>query len=472
MDPQLYQGTAYQVSGWSPLGRTAGWQRDAADCYQKHGTPKQIWVRELTPKAGVQLRAPQLPAAWAGVEAATPPHGSESVGQIRSLMALTRAEIQEFRRPQALAYPVAGRGCLIVLAMAVGVVLGPADLAQFADPPSQAQLRPLGFRRDRRTGRQRSPKKTCCGRVWRGVAAVTLERVLLVWQRPVLGPVPDELVVVDGQKLRHAGVEIVNATDGAGHYLGGLLTPDKTNEIPVARQVLSRLELTGKLVLADALHTQTETAQQILHEPGGDYLLTVQGNPPTLPATLPSLFTPQALSPSAHGAHAAITREHHRGRLELRFLQCLAVTPSQVGFPGARLAARLETHVKRSGKWAREVGYLLRRRTRAQLPAAGWLRLKRKYWVIASRLHHCLDITLHEALSRVRHPNAALVLGLVRRGVRSLSKEAVRRARQAPPKSKCNTKSFRQQLRSARGGRERLPALLEAQHPAVMNLEN
>lgn len=143
-----------------------------------------------------------------------------------------------------------------------------------------------------------------------------------------------------------------------------------------------------------------------------------------------------------------------------------------MGFLGARLAARLETRVKRSGKWAREVVYLLSSRTLEQLPAAGLLRLKRKYWVIESRLHHCLDITLHEDLSRVRHPNAALVLGLVRRVVLSLSNEAVRRARQAHPKSKCNTKSFRQQFRSARGGRERLQALLEAKHPAVMNLEN
>jgi hypothetical protein len=100
------------------------------------------------------------------------------------------------------------------------------------------------------------------------------------------------------------------------------------------------------------------------------------------------------------------------------------------------------------------------------------LQLKRKYWVIESRLHHCLDITMHEDLSRVRNPNAAFVLGLVRRVVLSLSNEAVRRARQAHLKSKCNTKSFRQQFRSAHGGRERLPALLQAQQPAVLNLQN
>lgn len=99
------------------------------------------------------------------------------------------------------------------------------------------------------------------------------------------------------------------------------------------------------------------------------------------------------------------------------------------------------------------------------------LRLKRKYWVIESRLHHCLDITMHEDLSRVRNPNSAFVLGMVRRVVLSLSNEAIGRARQANPKSKCNTKSFRKQFRSANGGRERLRALIHAKHPAVLNLE-
>ena len=36
VDPQLYQGTAYQVSGWSQLGRSKGFQRSAVDFYQPH----------------------------------------------------------------------------------------------------------------------------------------------------------------------------------------------------------------------------------------------------------------------------------------------------------------------------------------------------------------------------------------------------------------------------------------------------
>ena len=166
-----------------------------------------------------------------------------------------------------------------------------------------------------------------------------------------------------------------------------------------------------------------------------------------------------------------LRREHNRGRLEIRFPQCLEVTPSQVGFPGARLAARLETRVKRQGQWSREVVFLLSSRSLDQLQAGGMLQFKRKYWIIESRLHHCLDITLQEDLGRVRTPNAAFVLGVIRRVVVSLANAAVDKARRANPKSKFNTKSFCQRFRSARGGRERLHALILAKRPAVLDLD-
>jgi hypothetical protein len=156
--------------------------------------------------------------------------------------------------------------------------------------------------------------------------------------------------------------------------------------------------------------------------------------------------------------------------LEIRAVQCLEVTPSQVGFPGARLVARLETRVKRSGKWSAEVVFLVSSLALEQLEAQGLLRLKRSYWVIESRLHHCLDMSMGEDLSRVRTPHSALVLGMVRRVVLSLSNAAVDIARQTNPKTKFNTKKFQQAFRSARGGRERLQALIFAKVPAVLSL--
>ena len=77
-------------------------------------------------------------------------------------------------------------------------------------------------------------------------------------------------------------------------------------------------------------------------------------------------------------------REHNRSRLEIRSLECLEVTPSQVGFPGARLAARLETRVKRKGKWSKEVIYLLGSLTLQELEAKNMLSFRRNYWVVES----------------------------------------------------------------------------------------
>lgn len=299
VDPRFYQGTAYKVSGWSHLGKTAGWKRDADDFYEKNDAPKQIWVRELVKKACVKLRAAQLPPAWAAVEAGLPARCTAKSAQIRSLMESVRREIPEFRRAQALGYPVAGLVCLTVMALAQSVARGPQDLAQYADTLTQAQLRALRFRSDA-DGLLRCPKKTTFTRFLHGVDDDTLERVLLRWQDQILGPAQDRIVILDGKKVRHGGLEIVNAVNGSGRFLGSVVTPSKTNEITAGRQLLRTLDLTGKIALTDALHTQVETAQQILYEQGGDYLMTVKGNQGTVETTLEKLFTQQPFSPSAH----------------------------------------------------------------------------------------------------------------------------------------------------------------------------
>jgi hypothetical protein len=298
VDPQLYQGTAYKVSGWSHLGKTAGWKRDAADFYTKHGASKQIWVRQLDRKACVKLRSPQLPAEWAMVEDNARPRCQQTVKEISSLMESLRRELPEFRRAEALGYPIAGMVCLIVMAMATGVRQGPDDLEKYADTLSQPQLRALNFRQDRRTGRHRSPRKTTFSRVLAGVDAQKLEQVLLRWQQRLTGSLQNPLVIVDGKTMRHGGVEMVNATNGLGQYLGGVMTQARSNEIPAARQLLARLDLVGKLVLSDAAHTQVETAQQILFDQGADYLMTVKANQKTLKITLQNLFEKQDFSPS------------------------------------------------------------------------------------------------------------------------------------------------------------------------------
>lgn len=302
VDPHLYQGTAYKASGWQRLGLTSGWKRSAEDFYLQHERPKQIWVRELDPRACVKLRAPQLPPAWAEVEARSAPKCNAKAAQMRSLMETVRAEVPEFRRKESLAYPLAGFLTLLALAMFSGVRRGAQDLADYAATLSQGQLRALGFRPDRQTGRIRCPGASTFKRVLPKINADALERALLLWQEQLLGVPQDQLVIVDGKTLRHGHLELVNAVNSAGRWLGSVAVQDKSNEIPAARTLLAKVNVCGKLVLADALHTQVATVQQVLFEGGGDYLLTVKNNQKELVQTLATLMTAGKFSPSAHAA--------------------------------------------------------------------------------------------------------------------------------------------------------------------------
>jgi len=300
VDPQEYRGTAYKVSGWSQLGHTRGWKRSAVDFYEKHDRPKQVWIRELDKNACVKLRAPEWPPQWAKVQANAAPHCTAKAPQIRSLVGTLRAEVPECRSKHALAYPMGGMLALIALAMFSGVRRGPQDLAEYAATLSQGQLRALGFRLDQHTGKVRCPGVTPFRTVLSGVDARAVERALLLWQEQVLGPAQDQLVIVDGKTLRHAHVELVSAVNGQGRWLGTVPVKAGSNEIPAARELLGHLELAHKTTLADALHTQVQTVQQVLFQGGGDYALTVKENQKDLVQTLTTLLTPGKFSPSPH----------------------------------------------------------------------------------------------------------------------------------------------------------------------------
>src|SRR2546422_1204008 len=302
VDPHLYQGTAYKASGWNRLGQTAGWKRSAEDFYQKHDRPKQIWVRELVPNACRKLCAEQLPLEWSQVEQEARPHCTAKAAEMRSLVGHLRAQVPEFRSRKALGYPMGGFLALIALAMFSGVRRGPQDLAEYAASLAQGQLRALGFGIKRGTSRIRCPGESTFKRLLPRIDATALERALLLWQGQLLGASQDKLVIVDGKTLRHAHVELVSAVDGSGRWLGTVPVQEGSNEIPAARRMLGKVSLANKTALADALHTQLETAQQILFEGGGDYALTVKDNQKELVRTLATLLKPGKFSPSAHDA--------------------------------------------------------------------------------------------------------------------------------------------------------------------------
>ena len=134
-----------------------------------------------------------------------------------------------------------------------------------------------------------APSQSTFSRMFAHVSEAQIEAALLAHQAQVRGAPPkDEIVVLDGKVPQHSGgLNVVSAvTVPSLHYLGSEVVAEKTNEIPAVRALCERLDLDGRLVSLDALHTQTETARQIVLEHGADYLLTLKGNQPAVQAAI------------------------------------------------------------------------------------------------------------------------------------------------------------------------------------------
>jgi hypothetical protein len=152
-------------------------------------------------------------------------------------------------------------------------------LAKFARKLSQRQRRALGIRQ--RQGRYPAPSQPTCWRLLEEISGTHLEQALLQVQERLRGPPPKtELIALDGKEPNHGGGHSVLTAVcvPSQYYLASAVVDLKTNEIPVAQKLFPDLDLKGRFVSLDALHTQTETARDIVLDGGGDYLLTVKDN--------------------------------------------------------------------------------------------------------------------------------------------------------------------------------------------------
>src|ERR1039457_6961786 len=295
VDPEQFCGTLYTASGWIELGQTDGWGRCQRDYYVKHDKPKRLFVRPLHRNACRSLQAEHLKPDLAIVETKVPARCTKRVKEIGSIVDHFKA-LPEYRE-RVESYPLFSLAALIFLALLCEAPRGPTDLAKFARGLNQGQRRALGIRRNRQ-GKYPAPSQSTFSRFLAGLDPARLNAQLLRIQRRLRGPAPQELVVMDGKEPNHgSGASILTAvTVPSQHYLGSALVDKKTNEIPVAQQdLIPLLDLEGRFVSLDALHTQDETARTVVLEAGGHYLLTVKDNQPTLRANIEKKVTaPQA----------------------------------------------------------------------------------------------------------------------------------------------------------------------------------
>jgi hypothetical protein len=285
VDESKYRGTCYRACGFQAVGLTAGYSRSSRDYYLEHGQPKQLYLRELRPRAMGILRQGRLPADLADHEE---PIGGPCPLRARELSTLLEVfrEFKDPRRGHGLRHPQP----FVLACAAVAMLMGAGGYEGFEDECgklSQRQLRALGCRQNPKTGRYRAPSDTTFFRVINGLDAVEFDlrigQWMMVQEISIL-----QALAIDGKCLRGSGrgdgkpLQLLSAVS---HRIRLTVAQEaieqKSNEIPALQPLLRKLPkaaLEGTMITADAMHCQQESSAFVTQELGADYLWGLKGN--------------------------------------------------------------------------------------------------------------------------------------------------------------------------------------------------
>ncbi|WP_165967060.1 ISAs1 family transposase [Actinomadura sp. 7K507] len=226
-----------------------------------------------------------------------------------------------------------------------------------------------------------------------------------------------EAVSVDGKTLRGS-----RRPDGTvTHLLAAALHDGRTvvaqrqvdaksNEIPAFVPLLARLDLTGKVVTADALHTQREHARHLVRDRKAHYLLVVKGNQKSLHRRLKRLPWREIQ------LHDRTVEDGH-GRHEIRRLKACTVRPGLL-FPHAVQAIQVKRRRtdRTTGKTTIKTIYAVTSLAPGHATPAQLAALIRGHWTIEA-LHHVRDVTYAEDRSHIRTGHAPRIMA----GLRNLA---------------------------------------------------
>lgn len=249
------------------------------------------------------------------------------------------------------------------------------------------------------------------------LSAPAIEQVLGTWVQATVTAPADEPLALDGKTRRGArsGEQaaphlLAFCTHHSQETLFQVRVDEKTNEIPVAQEVLPTLPIRQRVCTADALHTQTDF-MRIIHEQQAETVLTVKGNQPTLHADLATYFA----DPLGRFLQAE-TIDRRRGRTEVRTIKVSTEMNAYLApsWPYVAQVAQLTRTVTKAGKTTAEVVYLITTLTPSKASPQRLLDLNRGHWSIENRSHYVRDVSFGEDRSRLRTGHAPQILATLR----------------------------------------------------------
>lgn len=305
-DPARHAGSCYRAANFAMVGETAGWGRSNGS-YVHHGRPKAVWVRELRRHSRSMLSGVFDHPVFTGHPRRVPVIDCNLLDFESDRGLLARLDrIAEHRSARGIRHSVTSIIAVAVVATMSGAKSYRGIGEAAADLP-QAVLARLGCRfhpirrcyiapaeNTIRTNLQAIDGDMLDAAVGAWIADQDLTTRVTATAAASADPVA---IAVDGKWLRGTGTrgdQQVKLFAGLLHHNGAVIgqtqVPDGTTENNAFGPLLDQIgDLNGKVITADAAHTNAANARHVVDDHHGHYLFALKGNQPTAERTVKAL---------------------------------------------------------------------------------------------------------------------------------------------------------------------------------------
>ena len=264
------------------------------------------------------------------------------------------------------------------------------------------------------------PSESTLSRILNMINGDVMAACVINIMRELIG-VNGDIIAIDGKTICSTAktdsvrekLHIITAyLTNNGVTLAQLAVNEKTNEIPVLRELLGMIDIKGKIITADALHCQTETAKKII-ECEGDYVIGLKANQATLHDEIKT-YIDDCIADKAIKVETAQTTEKNKDRLEQRICYKapnLDWLGSKKDWAGLRTAFAVYRKTTTQKGISEETSYYI---TSLDLPPDKLLSIVREHWKIES-LHWLLDVVFAEDDCRILNSNGQKTLNAFRK---------------------------------------------------------
>ena len=255
----------------------------------------------------------------------------------------------------------------------------------------------------------------------------SLNRCLMKWAEAMLPEDRNGISVsLDGKTIRSTGkmerydspLHIVSAQlCELGITLASRSVDGKSNEIPAVQELLEELDISGCMIVADALNCQKETAKAVISGKG-DYLCSIKSNQRNLEADIAEYVQDPTLQKTMD---TRVQKEKNRGRVETR----TAFTTDDImwltgreKWAGLCCIGAIHTEFEEKGRKSSEWHYYISSR---KLTALELLHHARMEWAVET-MHWLLDVHFGEDFCRVEDKTIQKNLNILRKFALSIIK--------------------------------------------------